>query len=163
MRPSPLSNLMRYLLMHLTARTLMSSLIPVQSQSDGVQIVKVVSATDSGSLSQSTTDNSQQSQSILQNVNQDSISVVSESIPVPDHLQQSQSVLENDSVANIGVEVSKTGPFLATDVDTMDPSLVFLKRPTWFRSGECRKKSRSSVLDPSAKGCHVGLPVVSMD
>ena len=116
------------------------SISDFSQQSDGVQIVKVVSATDPGSLSQSTTDNSQRSQSILQNVNQDS-----------------NNVPENGSVANTGVAVSKTGPGPTTDVDSMDPSLVSLKRQTRARAAESRKKKRSSVLDPSAKERHAGL------
>lgn len=116
--------------------------------------------TDSGSLppsSQSISDVSQASQSILQNVS----------------IVQDGSVQNNsDKVISDVIEViEESNCSSAADVDSMDPSLVSLKRKTASSSDRHKSRSRSSgsrskhkrVVSASPRGRHAGLPSVAKD
>ena len=132
---------------------------PSTNGASDVEIVKVVTASDSGPLSQ-LPNVSQQSQSILPRVQQDVNSAAPEASSLSEPTQHSSSSHENGSVNN--VEISKTVP-VSSDVDSMDPSLVSLKRQTRAPTGESRKKQKGFVSDHSAKGCPVGLPALPKD
>ena len=49
------------------------------------------------------------------------------------------------------------------DVDSMDPSLVSLKRSFGRSSSPSIKHRRAASASPAGRGRHVGLPVVASD